>query len=259
MARSKKQNHETPAKALVTKAPSAMSQPVRGLGRGLEEVEQRDVQLGRLKLLQSTSTKELQSIKGAKPGDIINNMSNVNYGNKLTITPIFLFKSRLKWVDREEGEGQDCSAPNGKIPLTAKYATACEVCPHKEWTKNERTGQQSAPLCTEYYNFAVLVNDETIPVVLSCDRSKIKVARKLISMVMMAASPNNPTPDMWCRQYGVTTKSETNTKGTFFNFVLALKGNSPAPISQLAESIYLSLKKVNIQVKDAENATPEVE
>ena len=247
----KKKNEVVPA-AQIKKD---LAQPLRGLGRGLEEVEQRDVQLGRLKLLQKTSDKELSAIKGSKVGDIINNISLVNYGNKLTITPLFLFKSRAKWEDREEGNKIECQAPDGKIPTTHQYAKECSSCPHRDWAKN-KAGATIAPLCTEYYNFAVLVNEETLPVVLSCDRSKIKVARKLISMMMMASTPENPTPDMWSRQYALISKEEINPKGNFTNFIPSLKGETPDKIKKLAESLYLSLKKVKINVKDEEQPSP---
>jgi len=50
-------------------------------GTGLEAVTQDDLPTARLKVLQNNSDKELEEVKGAKPGLIYNNASNSVYGS----------------------------------------------------------------------------------------------------------------------------------------------------------------------------------
>lgn len=185
-------------------------------GRGFENLEMTDILLPRIKLTQNGSPEVVD--KSAKAGEIILALSGENFGGKgVLITPIMHFRSRIKWKDRDDGGGIECSSPDGKIPRdTTKFSPTCSTCTHAEWDNTAKKKKDMAPKCTLYDNFLVMVNDSTEPIIIPFERTKMKVSKKLYSMGALSGG------DMWARQYKLSVVEEKNEEGQpYYNYAVA--------------------------------------
>lgn len=226
-----------------------------GSDRGKEHISTEDLTLPRIKLLQPLSPEV--TLNDERPGTMINSITGKNYGNELKFIVITHFKSRLFWKNREDGGGIACSAPNAMNPrtLTGKIEAAeinvnmpesCAQCNLKDWN-NSVTEKDRAPKCTLYYNFPILIEGEAAPVVLSMERTKIKAAKKLLSL----AAYSGGNYDIFARKYQlIVTKEKKNDLAWFSYDVRAIGFVTEAEYAQ-AEKIYNSLKNIIVQV-DAE-------
>ena len=254
----KKQASEAPApvppdKALAPQADKSLAKAggTRLAGRGFENLETSDVLLPRLKLLQPLSP-ECNGENHEKPGSIFLALSGESHGQKIVITPIMHFRSRIKWNDRDDGGGIDCSAADAKAPRDTKYAKECSACHFAEWDNEAKNKKDQMPKCTLYDNFLVLVGDSTEPMLLPMERTKMKVARKLYSMGALKGG------DMWDHQYIITTVKETNDKNQpYFNYAVtdASKKTSPE-IRKRCEEIWTSMRGRTISEKNQEQDSP---
>lgn len=246
---------ETKAIAQVKAQPLAKSNKAKLAGRGFENLEMSDVLLPRIKLTQNGSP-EVVETKIAKPGEIVLALSGENFGGKgVLITPIMHFRSRIKWIDRDDGGGIDCSSPDAKVPRdTTKYAHACEACPHKEWDNEQKKRKDQAPKCVLYENFLVLINDSDSPVIIPMEKTKTKVARKLWSMGALKGNQ-----DMWAFQYKLGVTEEKNAEGQpYYNYTIADSGKKTSDdrrkkCEQLWESMVS--KTISEQNQDSEVGT----
>jgi hypothetical protein len=227
----------------------------QGSGRGKENISKDDLTLPRVKLLQPLSPEV--SLNEEKPGTMINSITGKNYGKELEFIVINHFKSRIYWKDREEGGGIACAAPDAVHPrtLTGKIVVddaeldvpeSCAACLLKDWN-NDVDAENRAPRCTAYYNFPILIAGEASPVVLSMERTKIKAARKLLSL----AAYSGGNYDIFARKYQLSVIIEKKNDVTWFSYDVKAIGFVTEAEYKQAEAVYLSLKNVIVQV-DAE-------
>lgn len=214
----------------------------KGQGRGRENIDQTDLVLPRIKLLQPLSP---EVDKGLQPGHLVNSLTGEDYGTEMTIIPIIHFKSRIYWREREEGGGILCSAPNGLNPTRSEFAPCCAECKLKDWNNNAKTSKEKAPKCVIYYNFAVLVNDGATPVALSMERTKIRVAKKLLSL----AAYTGGNLDMFARKYKISVEKVKNDQGTWYNYAVTPVGFVSEEEFQKAENVFESLKGLVLTVE----------
>jgi len=206
--------------------------------RGFENVRKEDLQLPRLKLLQALSP-EVADGKG-KAGDILNSLSDQNYGNELTFIPIISSYSRVYWESKERDAEILCSSDDGLVPsprVENPPAESCATCPNSKFQKDKKTGKENPPLCTEFYNFPVLVNGRE-PAGLAFSRSKINVAKRMMSKAVYAGKGM----DLFGLKFKLRTKSERSSKGDYFNFDIVGLGYASEAEYKEAESFYNSLK-----------------
>lgn len=196
-------------------------------GRGFENLEREDILLPRLKLLQSVSPEVME--QDLKAGVIFLNLQNKSLGEKIVITPVLHYKSRIKFVPLDDGGGIDCSAPNAITPRDSKYATACAECKFSQWDEKAEKKKDQRPACTIFQNFVVLVGDSLEPVILSMSSTKLKVARKWWSgMAMKPPSGRTFTNDdgqkekfpkcMFDWQYELSSVKEKGDETTYYNY-----------------------------------------
>jgi len=218
----------------------------QGKGRGFEKVEAGDTLIPRIKLLQPLSPEVAD--KGMKAGTLFNSLSSKNYGSELIFIPVLHTKSRIKFIPREDGGGIECNAidantPNapliikqGKKELVVK---SCLECPNGKWE------DETAPSCTLYYNFLALIIGDDAPVAISFSKTKIKAAKRLISLTRLAG--NNM--DMFAKKYILKTQLEKNSSGqSYFNYSIEPSAFVTAKEFKAAESLYLSLKGKDIKM-----------
>jgi len=245
MAKEKKQE--------LVKAESNLPDYLRGdLDFGKEGIDQEDLGTPRLKLLQDMSPEVKQ--EGQKVGTIINTLTGRNYGNSLLFIPIKTYKSRIYWKDRKDGGGIACSADNAITPRQRVVAElgdkeietgpTCRECPFKDWHNDLK---DKAPKCTLYYNFIVLVEGDDAPVVLSMERTKIKTAKKLISLIAYSGKIA-----IFGKKYKLSVDEISNKMGTYQIYDVA-------PVGLVTEDEYKSAKDCYTSFKDREIDTESVQ
>lgn len=204
--------------------------------RGFENVRKEDLQLPRLKLLQALSP-EVAAGKG-QPGDIVNSLSDTNYGKELTFIPILSTYSRVWWEGKERDADILCSSDDGLVPsprVENPPAETCAECPNSKFT--EKAGKELPPACTEFYNFPVLAAGKE-PAGLAFSRSKITVAKKLMSKAVYAGKGM----DLFALKFKLRSKLEKGSKGDYFNFDIVGCGYATEVEYKAAESFYQTLK-----------------
>lgn len=232
-------------KQLATRPGNQLPAKPATAARGFENVERKDILIPRIQLLQMMSPAVTE--QGMKPGTMHVGLSNMNYGDKIVITPIMHFRSRIKWVPQDDGGGIECSSPDARKPLSDLISAECGNCPMKDWDESKK-GKEKAPACTLYENFLVLINDSTEPVLLPMERTKLKAAKKLYSMGALKNA------DMWNWQYQLGVSKEKNDKDQpYFNYTITdLAKATKDDKKMLCEQIWSSLSKKTI-VTDMQN------
>lgn len=245
----------TPSSTALTKTAGNKSLTTGGggklAGRGFENLEKNDLLLPRIKLLQPLSP-EINDL-GQKAGTIFLALSNKSYGDKITITPVLHFRSRIKWTPEEDGGGIDCSSPDARVPRENKYAATCADCPHTQWNDAAKNKKDKAPKCTLYDNFLVLIGDSKEPVIIPMERSKAKVAKKFYSMGALKGG------DMWDHQYELSVVGEKNEDGKpYHNYsVRDISKQTTAERRALCETLWTSLSGKTISEQNTEKDGPQ--
>ena len=162
-----------------------------------------DLILPRVELMQAMSP--AVSLGDAVAGALINNITKDDLGSP-NIVPIYLTKNWIRWRKREEGGGMvwRSSDPNDE-----------RVINESAW------GADGAkPLATAYLNFLCLVDGEDMPIIVSFCNTSYKAGRKLFTLTKM--SPGS----LYDCQYKLSSKTQTNNKGTFYVYEVARVGPS---------------------------------
>jgi len=212
-------------------------------GRGLENVDKTDLVLPRIKLLQPLSPEVTGEEKKGEAGHLFNTLTMQDYGASLIFIPVTHFKSRIHWLPREDGGGILCSAQDG-LHQTTSGDVGIGLCTDCELAKWHNDAENKAPECTIYYNFAIIVEGETTPVALSMERTKIKAAKKLLSLASLAGKL-----DMFGKKYKITTVKEKNKKGVWYNYAIEPVGYVTAKEFKIAETTYESLKNLTVTIE----------
>jgi len=211
-------------------------------GTGLEAVTQDDLPTARLKVLQNNSDKELEEVKGAKPGLIYNNASNSVYGSDgVEIVVCGYEKKWYEWKERGTGSGN---------------APVNEYLPHNKPRDAVRGDDGKFRLPSGNYleetaNFFVLVIGEGAPqpAILSMKVSGLKVARSWAYSLKNEFIQNPKTKKLflapsWYRIYNVSSFKDKNDKGSWYGWKIE-KGEflNDENIFNLASEFHDSIRK----------------
>ena len=244
-------------KALVPSKPAqqvAKSSGGKLAGRGFENLDRSDLLLPRLKLLQPLSP-EINDL-GQKAGTIFLPLGNKSYGTKIEVTPVLHFRSRIKWIPRDDGGGIDCSSPDAKIPRDqTKYSATCASCPEALWNEDAKNAKEKQPHCSLSDNFLCLVGAETSPVLITFDRSKLKISRKWYSIGALKGAS-----DLWDWKYELSVIPEKNDKGdSYFNYSIKDLGKASSPeMKKICTNLWESLVGKVISEENTEKEPAEV-
>jgi len=235
---------KAPDKALATRPNKSLvpQKHAKVGGKGFENIDRGDILLPRILLLQPMSPQVMEMDE--KPGTLFLNLSNKNIGDKIRITPVLHYRSRIKWIPKDDGGGIDCSAQDAKVPSSNKYSENCASCKYKDWDDTKKDKKEQAPECTMYDNFVVMVNDGSEPVILSMAKSQAKVAKKFYSMAAIKGG------DFFDFEYSLTVVKEKKDDKTFFNFSIADTGKKTSDDRRVqCEQLWASLSKVSIRAE----------
>lgn len=208
-------------------------------GRGLENVERRDIVLPRLAVCQSMTPQRKASspsfIKGLEEGGFFNSLTGEIYQMILQFIPILIFKSRLYFRPMEDGGGMLCQSPNGKTG--GSLSPTCDVCPHSQWGK---LGEH--PDCTLLYNYAGVIRNTRELIVVSLKTTGIKIAKQWNAIMRLRNA------DSFAGVYELSTTPQKNNMGEWHTLVVRPAGWTDQLTFNHCETLYASLQEANVQV-----------
>jgi len=191
-------------------------------GQGYEGQSNEDVMIPLLNLLQPLSPEVQENdpkyVKDAKPGMMMNSVTGALY-KELVFTPVMTQHRFVEWVPRAAGGGFRGVRPPDDPVVTAARAAATEFGKYMVPTEPGKTGNE---LKETFYVYAV--TDDLGFIVIPFSSTKIKVYKRfntsLRMFTLVDAEGNEMKPPLFAHRLKLTTRSEENQKGKYYNFVV---------------------------------------
>ncbi len=235
------------SKKLAVKGENTALAPVpeylkNGTGRGMEKAEQKDIMLPRVKLLQALSPEVAEG--GKQAGLIVESISGnpfVGDGKTLEFIPVTMFKNRTMF----DGIGKEAVVSCTSLDnIKSSTGDICAECESSKWAEDKK-GKRVPPACTEFYNFPIVILGGKKPIisVLNLASTKIKVARKLLTLVRHTGL------DMFALKFKLSVVKETANSQTYYNFDVEGAGYPTESEYKFAEQFYEATKTKNVVVE----------
>lgn len=212
-------------------------------GQGSQDATQADRQTPFLGLIQGLSPQlkrdKDQYLPDAKQGDIFNSVTGelfppVDDDGKpagLLVIPVFFQKVYNVWIDRDDGGGflgsyrdKECTDPIFVSPMGA------------EGTDKHTDVIETA----NWWVLAQSADGVWMPAIVSMKSTALKASRKWMTLVTMAsnkfATSKGPAP-MFLRTYRLTSVSETNQSGDFYNWKAEDLDFATVPLIKMAAEL----------------------
>ena len=189
-------------------------------GAGLEGVDSGStVAIPFLRVLQGLSP-QLRTVKGARPGLIINTITNELY-EKARVVPCAFQREFLQWAPRSQGGGfrgrhSPSVVETGQLPGLERNANG--------------TYNLGEDMLDDTRNHFVLVETATgwAPALLSMRSTQIKKSKHWLARIkaIELVGPNGRkfTPPSFSHIYTLSTKDEQNSSGSWSGLVIELEG-----------------------------------
>lgn len=208
--------------------------------RGNENVGVEDLAIPRLEVVQGLSEAlkvgQPGYIEGAKQGDLINSVTNQNYGREVFVVPVHFSKQWLVWKSYDQGGG-----------FFGAFNSAMEAEARLEEAVKEGNNRDHLEVIDTPVHLCLLVDRENgtvSEVIISLPKTKAKVSRAWNTMIRMTGQ------DRFARVYRLTTAMEKNKKNQeYWNFVVAQAGAPAKPLYGMAERLFQQLSKGERVVK----------
>lgn len=178
-------------------------------GAGLEHVTREDIALPFIAVLQKLSPavdeEDPRYVQGAKPGMLINTLTNELWdGSKgVMIIPVYFEKKYIEWIPRNAGGG-----------YVAEYDS-------KDEAERKRRADGGTEIIDTHNHYILIFGQEGWqPSILSATSKKLRASRIWNSTqgrVTILVGKEKKVAASWSRRYILTTFSEKNDKGTFYN------------------------------------------
>jgi hypothetical protein len=212
--------------------------------RGSENVGTEDLVIPRLEVIQAISPEvtagQAEYIEAARPGMLMNSVTKRLFSEAF-IVPVYFHKLWLVWKDRKQGGG-----------FFGAYSSADEAEARAEKEGGVKAGIEVMDTPTHVCLLIDRENGTVDEVMVAMPRTKAKVSRQWNSMVKLAGG------DRFSRVYRLTTQSEKNQKGSYFNYVVAQSGFPAKALYEQAEKLYNQIaggeRKVVMDTKNFDRA-----
>ncbi len=208
-----------------------------GVRDGKENVGMEDLLIPRLCVCNSLSPQRQKQneayIKGLEEGDLFNSLTGQNYGQQVTVIPLFFFKNYIKFKDIKDGGG-----------VLAQYAKREEV-PDEELSWNNPTGK---PLTTEFKNRMCMIDvgeGNLQPIVVSFKSTGMKDAKKWNSLINMVPLP------AYARFYGLVSSPRAKNNNNYFGIAVQPGEFVPQAILDSAKAMFDGLQNRGFKVDDS--------
>lgn len=216
---------------------------------GMENFQQKDMKLPRLVLAQSSSSWVKDDT--AKEGDYVNSLSDMNYGNKVAIQPVYYTNTRIYWKRGAE-EGWNCRSLNGK---EGDIFGSCLKCKYSKWGEDNEP-----PACDEIHNYLCFIRAPKKfggdPLVLSFYRTSSGEGVQLGNKIQYSWAP------AWEKLYILTAKRASNKKFEWVIIKVDAGHEAPAEFVVEGENLYKlwAGKSMDVDFEDeGKNFTPDDE
>lgn len=202
-------------------------------GAGFEGQGREDYMLPFLGVLQAMSTKQLESIPGAKPGILFNTVTEELYKDGVKFVPCITQHVFVQWKKRDAGGGFVAVHQLDAEVVTKAKATQAFGEFEVERTEVDAKGRESKvmdDLIETFYVFGILVKADgtTEQACIAFTSTKIKVYKRWMTKArtIQIPGPNGTriTPPLFAHRFSLTTLKEKNTQGEFFNFNVSFDG-----------------------------------
>jgi len=204
--------------------------------RGKEDLDQSDLTLPRLAICQNTSPEKDRDdgkfIEGLEEGDLFNTLTQQNYGRgPLEFAVIRVDKRALEFEKDAEGKPTKV-IKNFNVPWDD---------PRNDFSDGPN-GQRLKPVATRFYDYIVFLPATFEPAVLSMSNTKIKVAKRLNSLLALRHGA------AWKGLFKVSSVKEEKNGKKFFNYKVDPAGPSPDNVVEQAQGNYETYSKRTVTV-----------
>ena len=220
-------------------------------GVGLENITTDDMQIPFIRIIQALSPQLQQDdplyIKGAEQGDIFNTVSQEVYkaDEGVVVVPAFFEKKFLEFQLRSSGGGfvRELSPDDKDITMTNREGTI-EMLPNG----NElvRTHQHLV--------IAQSADGTIAPSVLDMKKTQLKVSRRWNTLKNSARLPSGALMPIYGTAWQLTTVSEANDQGKWFNYKLDRINDITPEIEKMmleARNMYQGVSKGEVKMAAA--------
>ena len=229
---------------------AAMEADARG---GFEEVHGRDdLAIPFIVPLSHSSPETIKNkaehIEGAKAGMILNKVTKELYEGEegISVIPVYFQKQFVEWADRGTGS---------KAPVNIHPATS-DVLTKATRDKDGKFRLENGNYIEDTRNhFVVLVKKDgsAETAIVSMKGSQLKKSRRWNTMAMgqkLKGSNGHYTAPLWAFQYQLTTVGESNDKGNWTGWEIAIgkKTQDPSLYAQ-AKAFYSAVSKGEIKAQ----------
>ena len=188
-----------------------------GVFCGMEEMDQGDIQVPRLKIVQLTCKDA-----NCTYGTYRDSLSGAEF-ESVTFAMLRMDKNRVLWPPAGQGDKPICKSTNGMVPdadfpnppsrvcakKAHKKARPMAVCPRAQWG-----GNGEAPDCHLVYSLLGIDVNEGTPFMISFAGTAISPVKKMLSFLAMRTQRFQVPPFAFTMR--MSTFKDKNDKGTFY-------------------------------------------
>ena len=189
--------------------------------KGSQNIAQEDLALPFLKVLGQLSPevnkRDGKYVEGAKPGRIINTVTNELY-DQINVLPVFYKRQYIEWQDRGASTGAPVAiheADSDILSQTTRGKDYKDRLPNGNYLENTAS------------HFVILLGSSPQTALISMKATQLKVSRKWNSMMMgikMQGKNGLFTPPTYSHIYNLKTVQMSNDKGTWFGWDVSKVG-----------------------------------
>ena len=221
--------------------------------KGAQNISQEDLALPFLKILGQLSPevneRDAKYVKGAKPGKIINTVTNTLY-DEIEVIPVFYKRQYVEWADRGTSTGAPVMIHSADSDIISQTTRGKD---YKDRLANGNYLENTAN------HYVIYLNDTPQQAMVSMKSTQLKVSRKWNSMMMgikMQGKNGLFTPPTYSHIYKLKTVQMSNDKGTWFGWDVEKVGPvGDKNIYDMAKSFATSVGKGEIIEKHGTEET----
>ena len=226
--------------------------------QGAQNISQEDLALPFLKILGQLSPevnkKDGKYVEGAKPGKIINTVTNDLY-DMVSVIPCHYKRQYIEWQDRGTSSGAPVAIHDADSEIVSQPTRGKA---YKDRLPNGNYLDNTAS------HFVLTLGENPSTALISMKSTQLKVSRKWNSLMMglkLQGKNGLFTPPTYSHIYDLSTVQMSNDKGTWFGWEVEKMGPvTDKGIYDMAKSFAQSVGKDQVQVKhgseDTKDSTP---
>ena len=189
--------------------------------KGSQNISQEDLALPFLKVLGQLSPevneRDGKYVEGAKPGRIINTVTNELY-DQINVLPVFYKRQYIEWQDRGASTGAPVAIHEADSDILSQTTRGKD---YKDRLPNGNHLENTAN------HFVILMGSSPTTALISMKATQLKVSRKWNSMMMgikLQGKNGLFTPPTYSHIYSLKTVQMSNDKGTWFGWDVSKVG-----------------------------------